>query len=259
MTTFNKVASVTLTFWVLKILATTLGETTGDLLAITVEMGYLVALIFTASFLCAVLAGQLSAERFYPFLFWAAIVCTTTVGTEISDMLDRTLHLGYTVGSLILASGLAATLVIWRFTAGEIRVFPIFRKREELFYWVAILFSNSLGTAFGDYLSDSLGLGYVTGAMITAAVILVVMALHFATRINHVVLFWVAFVFTRPFGATFGDFLTKPVDKGGLAFSTATASLIALVLMLAIISMARHPEADRRSIAEDERAKELDR
>jgi len=169
-------------------------------------------------------------------------------------MMDRTLGLGYTAGALLLASGLLATLAIWRWAEGEIRVFPIFEKREELFYWIAILFSNSLGTAFGDYLSDSLGLGYVTGAMITAAVIAVVMGLHFATRINHVLLFWIAFVFTRPFGATFGDFLTKPVDKGGLAFNTATASIIALILMLVIILMARYPEAHRKSGAEAGRA-----
>lgn len=200
------------------------------------------------------LQGQLAVKRFYPLLYWAAIVGTTTVGTEISDMMDRTLGLGYTAGALLLASGLLATLAIWRWAEGEIRVFPIFEKREELFYWIAILFSNSLGTAFGDYLSDSLGLGYVTGAMITAAVIAVVMGLHFATRINHVLLFWIAFVFTRPFGATFGDFLTKPVDKGGLAFNTATASIIALILMLVIILMARYPEAHRKSGAEAGRA-----
>ncbi len=259
MNKFNKVASVTFTFWLLKILATTLGETSGDLLAITLNMGYLAGLLITAGFLCVTLVGQLTVERFRPLLFWAAIVGTTTVGTEISDLMDRTLHLGYTAGSLILAGFLMTTLCIWRLTLGEIRVFPIFDRQEELFYWIAILFSNSLGTAFGDYLSDSLSLGYVTGALITAAVIIVVMSLHFATRINEILLFWIAFVFTRPFGATFGDFLTKPAAKGGLSLNTASASVIALALMLLIIAFssqsasARHPyDVEKRCRRQDD-------
>ncbi|GAB3680196.1 COG4705 family protein [Salinisphaera aquimarina] len=232
---WNKVAAVTLSFWVLKILATTLGETSGDLLAITLNLGYVAGLAITMVFLIAVLCAQLSASRFHAFLFWAAIVGTTTVGTEISDLMDRTLHLGYTGGSALLISGLLATLALWRWHQGRIRIHPITGRGEELFYWTAILFSNSLGTAFGDFLSDSAGLGYVTGALVTAGVIALVLLLHYATRLNHVLLFWVAFVFTRPFGATFGDFLTKPLAKGGLNFGTGQASAVTLALLVIVV------------------------
>ncbi|WP_423820643.1 hypothetical protein V5738_09890 [Salinisphaera sp. SPP-AMP-43] len=253
MPTLNKVAAITLWFWVLKILATTLGETSGDLLALTLHLGYVTSLALTLSTCLILLAGQLSAHRFHPFLYWAVIVGTTTAGTEISDMMDRSLQLGYPMGAAMLATGLIATLAIWRLTEGELQVFPIFRRRPELFYWIAILFSNSLGTAFGDFLSDSLGLGYISGALLTSAIIVGVLGLHYATRIDDNALFWIAFVFTRPFGATFGDFLTKPVAAGGLAFDTYLASAIAAALLIAIIigtggrearraQAARHPE-----------------
>lgn len=236
MTTLNKVAAVTLWFWIVKILATTLGETSGDLLAITLHLGYVAGLAITFSALLVLLVTQLAAARYYPFLYWAVIVGTTTVGTEISDLMDRTLHLGYPLGAAILASCLLVTLAIWRFIEGDMQVYPIVRRRRELFYWVAILFSNSLGTAFGDFLSDSLGMGYINGAVLTATVILVVFGLHYFTRINNVVLFWIAFVFTRPFGATFGDFLTKPTASGGLAFSTLVASAVVVAILIGIIA-----------------------
>lgn len=249
MTTFNKVAAITLWFWVLKILATTLGETSGDLLALTLHLGYVTSLSITLSACLIVLAGQLLAHRFHPFVYWAVIVGTTTAGTEISDMMDRTLQLGYPTGTALLAIGLLGTLTVWRLTEGELQVFPIFRRRPELFYWVAILFSNSLGTAFGDFLSDSLGMGYISGALLTSAIIVVVLALHYATRINDNALFWIAFVFTRPFGATFGDFLTKPVAAGGLAFDTSLASATALALLIAIIVCTGDREARRAHTA----------
>ncbi|HET7314336.1 hypothetical protein [Salinisphaera sp.] len=244
-TAFNKVATITLWFWVLKILATTLGETSGDLLAITLNLGYIAGLAIASSVLAVLLAAQLASSRFRPALYWAAIVGTTTAGTEVSDLMDRTLHLGYLLGAAILATCLLSTLGIWRLVEGELRVSPIVARRRELFYWTAILFSNSLGTAFGDFLSDSLGLGYISGAALTAAIIGVVVALHYTTRINGVALFWVAFVFTRPFGATFGDFLTKPTASGGLHFSTLTASAVAVMLMVIIIAATGRGDARR--------------
>ena len=166
------------------------------------------------------------------------IIATTTLGTEISDFIDRSLHLGYTVGSIILFSCLVVTLVLWYRRFKNLEVFPIVKRHKEVFYWIAILFSNSLGTAFGDYLSDVVGLSYLQGAMVTAGVIVVVVLLHYATRINEILLLWMAFIFTRPFGATFGDFLTKPVSKGGLDLGTLNASFVSTGLLLALIIVA---------------------
>lgn len=233
----NKVAEVTLAFWALKILATTLGETSGDLMAITLGAGYVAGLVIATAFFAIVLGAQLKANRFHALRYWSVIVGTTTLGTEISDLMDRTLGLGYPSGALILATGLLATLAVWYRTERGMRVHPITGRREELFYWLAILFSNSLGTAFGDMLSDTFGLGYINGALITAAVIALVIVAHFVTRLDELILFWIAFVFTRPFGATFGDFLTKPSANGGLDRSTLSASLVALALMLAILGL----------------------
>lgn len=227
----NKVAKITILFWIMKIIATTLGETLGDLLAHTLNLGYAFGLAITGIFFLMVLAIQLKAKKYIPVLFWLVIVGTTTVGTEISDFMDRTLHLGYLAGSLILITLLLNTLWIWNNKIGEIEVYPIFDKKVELFYWVAILFSNSLGTAFGDFLSDNVGLSYLQGAMVTAGVILIVVLLHYATKINHVILFWVAFIFTRPFGATFGDLLTKTNAEGGLDLGTIPATLVSVTFL----------------------------
>lgn len=228
---FNKVAEITLLFWVMKIIATTLGETLGDLLAQTFNLGYAIGLGITGIFFFIVLAVQLKVKKYFPAIFWLVIVGTTTVGTEISDFIDRTLHLGYFSGSLILITLLLNTLWIWHRTMGKIEVYPIFDKKTELFYWIAILFSNSLGTAFGDFLSDNVGLSYLQGAMVTAGVILIVVLLHYITKINHIILFWIAFVFTRPFGATFGDLLTKKSAEGGLDLGTVPATLISVALL----------------------------
>mgnify|MGYP002713055012 FL=1 len=230
-TNLNKVAKITLLFWVMKIIATTLGETLGDLLAQTLQWGYLIGLGITGLFFVLVLLLQLSATKYIPLLYWLVIVGTTTAGTEISDFMDRTLHLGYFAGSLILITLLLNTLWIWHKTIGKIEVYPIFNKKVELFYWIAILFSNSLGTAFGDFLSDNVGLGYLQGAMVTAGVIVIVVLLHYATKINRIVLFWIAFIFTRPFGATFGDFLTKKTAVGGLDLGTIPATLVSIALL----------------------------
>ena len=231
----NKVAQITLYFWIMKILATTLGETLGDLFSMTLNLGYLVSLIITMSVFIITLIIQLTSNKFYPILYWLVIVGTTTVGTEISDFMDRTLGLGYMLGSLILFSALLITLVIWYYQDKKIVVYPIFRAKEEVFYWVAILFSNSLGTAFGDFLSDNIGLSYLNGAFVTAGIITLVVALHYLTQLNQIFLFWLAFIFTRPFGATFGDFLTKPIIKGGLNLGTIPATLISAVLLLLLV------------------------
>ena len=229
--TVNKIAHVTALFWVIKILSTTLGEMSGDLLSQTLQLGYVAGLAITGAYLVAALFFQIRSSRYRPALFWAAIVGTTMVGTEISDLIDRTLGLGYVWGSVILAAGLFATLWFWYRREGNLRVDPITDRGAEVTFWIAVLFSNSLGTAFGDFLVDVVSLGYLPAALITSGVIGIVLALHYVRAFNEIALFWIAFVFTRPFGATFGDLLTKPVAKGGMNLGTAWGSLAALALI----------------------------
>lgn len=238
----NKVAKITLLFWIMKVIATTLGETLGDFFSMTLNLGYLKALAVMLIFFIATLLVQLSVKKYIPVFYWLVIIGTTTLGTEVSDFMDRTLHLGYAYGSLILFICLAGTLLLWKKRFNDLEVYPIANKGKEIYYWIAILFSNSLGTAFGDYLSDNMGLSYLAGALITASIIIIVISLHYFTKMNHVVLFWIAFVFTRPFGATFGDFLTKPLAKGGLALSTLYASLFSIFLMLILIVISHQKE-----------------
>lgn len=233
-TMMSKVAEVTAVFWLLKIIATTLGETAGDFVSMTLGVGCYAALAITVAVLVLVLFMQIKSTVYHPAMFWATIVATTTAGMEISDLMDRSLGLGYAVGSLILATGLLATLAVWYWRDGSLNVYPMFRKDTEITFWIAVVFSNSLGTAFGDFLVDNLGFHFLEGAFVTAGVIGLVILLHYFTRINHILLFWIAFIFTRPFGATFGDFLTKPLDIGGLNLPRDTASLIALALMVII-------------------------
>ncbi|MCJ7936221.1 MAG: hypothetical protein MUW56_21965 [Chryseobacterium sp.] len=242
MRTANKVASVTILFWLMKIIATTLGETLGDFISMTLNLGYATGIFVTLLFFIFVLSLQLILKKYIPAVYWMVIIGTTTLGTEISDFIDRTLKTGYLIGSLILFSGLVISLFLWYKKYKNLEVYPIFERNKELYYWTAILFSNSLGTAFGDFLSDNLGMGYLTGAFITGLIILIVVVLHYFTKINHVILFWIAFVFTRPFGATFGDLLTKPIAKGGLDLGTLNASMISLALMvlMIIISQRKH-------------------
>ncbi|AYZ35647.1 hypothetical protein EGY07_08715 [Chryseobacterium indologenes] len=242
MRTANKVAAVTALFWLMKIVATTLGETLGDFISMTLNLGYTTGILVTLSFFLIILSLQFKLKEYVPAVYWMVIIGTTTLGTEISDFIDRTLKAGYLAGSLILVTGLLTSLFLWYKKYHNLEVYPISERTKELYYWVAILFSNSLGTAFGDFLSDNLGLGYLTGAFITGCVILVVIVLHYGTKINHVILFWIAFVFTRPFGATFGDFLTKSLAKGGLDLGTVNASLISLALMtvMILISQKKH-------------------
>lgn len=219
----------------MKIVVTTLGETLRDYLSMTLDLGYLTRILITLIFFLVVLSIQLFTKKYIPVFYWLVIIATTTLGTEISDFLDRSLHLGYTLGSLVLFSGLILALILWNKKFKSLSVYPIFDKEKEIYYCIAILFSNSLGTAFGDYLSEVVGLSHLNGAMVTAGIILMVVLLHHQTKINHVILFWIAFIFTRPFGATFGDFLTKPLIKGGLDLGTFNSSIVSIILMTLLI------------------------
>ena len=229
---FSKVAPVTFFFWVLKISATTLGETAGDLLSMTLNVGYAASTVALMALFVAALAVQLRVRKYHPVIFWTVILMTSTAGTTMSDYMDRTLGLGYAKGALILASCLLAVLAVWRYSEKTLAVSNISTTRAELFYWAAILCSNTLGTALGDFLADDSGLGFVGGAALIGGLIALIALASFYTKINKVLLFWLAFVLTRPFGATFGDVLTKAPEKGGLGFGTVGSSLV-LALILA--------------------------
>lgn len=232
----NKVAKITLAFWIMKICATTLGETGGDLFSMTMKIGYEHSSIILLSLFLLTLIIQLSSKRFNPVLYWTVILSTSTAGTTMSDFMDRTLHLGYAKGSLILITCLISVLTIWFLSEKSLSVSNIHAPKVETFYWIAILFSNTLGTAFGDFLSDNLGLGFIGGAILVGSLIaLTVLAWRF-TKINSVVLFWIAFVLTRPFGATFGDLLTKPIQKGGLNFGTIGSSIILATILIVLVA-----------------------
>lgn len=231
----NKIATINLLFWLMKIVATTLGETLGDFISMTLNLGYSTGIVITGIFFFGLLFIQLKTKNYNPIVFWLVIIATTTLGTEISDFIDRSLHLGYTYGSLLLLLGLIITLFLWYMKYGNLNVSPIIENKKEIFFWITVLFSNSLGTAFGDYLGDVIGLSYLQGALLTALIIIIVVLLHNFTKLNEVFLFWLAFVFTRPFGATFGDFLTKPIAKGGLDLGTLQASLVSIFVMLIMI------------------------
>ena len=232
-----KVPEVTLVFWIIKIAATTLGETGGDTLSMSLNLGYLLSTgIFAAVFALAV-AAQIRAPRFHPWLYWATIIATTTVGTTLADFFDRSLGIGYSGGTAILAGLLLTSLWWWQRTLGTVSVQSVSTPRAEVFYWVTIMLSQTLGTALGDWTADSAGLGYTGGAAIFAALLVLVVAAYRWTRISRVALFWVAFVLTRPLGAVVGDWLDKPVTAGGLAFSrfaasTALLAFIALCLLV---------------------------
>ena len=231
----TKIPAITLLFWIMKITATTLGETGGDLLAQTMQVGYLTSTLIFFGFFIVMLFCQLVVKRYIPPIYWAVIVATSTAGTTMSDYMDRTLGLGYATGSLILVSMLVMVLVIWRLTEKSLSVTDIRSFRGEIFYWMAILFSNTLGTALGDFLADDSGLGFGGSALLITAVLALVVLAYYFTRISHVVLFWIAFVLTRPFGATFGDLLTKPQEKGGLGYGTQGSSLILFILLVVLI------------------------
>lgn len=233
--TANKVASITFAFWIMKICATTVGETGGDLLAQTMKVGYLVSTIILLGFFLTTLLFQLRAKSYHPWLYWAVILSTSTAGTTISDYMDRTLGLGYAAGSVIIASVLIAVLAIWKVRLGSLKVDHISDPKVETMYWLAILSSNTLGTALGDYLADSSGLGYLwSNALISSGIAMVVLA-YFTTKISRTILFWIAFVLTRPFGATMGDLLTKSHAKGGMDLGTLGSSAVLLAILAALI------------------------
>jgi uncharacterized membrane-anchored protein len=231
--TFSKVPELTLVFWIIKIFATTLGETGGDAVSMSMDLGYLVGTaIFAAIFLVAV-AVQIKAKHFHPVIYWTTIIATTTVGTTLADFADRSLGIGYTGGSTLLFALLMASLGIWYKTMGTVSVESVRSPKSEMFYWVTIMFSQTLGTALGDWTADSAGLGYSGSAVLFGALIALVAALYFWTKISRTVLFWAAFILTRPLGAVVGDFLDKPLAKGGLALSrySASAALLAFIVI----------------------------
>lgn len=233
----SKVPAVTLAFWVIKVIATTLGETGGDAVSMTLNWGYaLSSALFIAVFVVAV-AAQIAARRFHPFLYWGVIIATTTAGTTMADFADRSLGIGYPGGSLILFAGLMASLGVWYWCAGSIAVDTVVSPRIEAFYWTAILFSQTLGTALGDWMADSNGLGYERGALVFGAALVLVAAAYFFTNVSRTLLFWSAFILTRPLGATVGDFLDKPVSAGGLAIGRFDASAVLVVLIVGLIVM----------------------
>lgn len=231
----KKVPEITLLFWVMKICATTLGETAGDLLSQTLNVGYAISSLLLIGVFLATLTGQLLAKRYIPVLYWSVILATSTAGTTMSDYMDRTLGLGYAAGSAILVTILLIILTVWYRSEGTLSVTDIKTTRPELFYWTAILFSNTLGTALGDFLADDSGLGFGGGALLIGSLIAVVILVHYFTNISSVISFWIAFVLTRPFGATFGDLLTKSTDKGGLGFGTQGSSLILFGILAGLI------------------------
>jgi uncharacterized membrane-anchored protein len=245
----NKLPAITISFWIMKICATTLGETGGDMLSMTLKVGYAISSIILLSFFLVTLAAQLFSKKFHPVIYWLVILATSTAGTTMSDFMDRTLAVGYPVGSLILISLLITTLIIWKKVDGSLSVTNIRSLRSETFYWIAILISNTLGTALGDFLADSSGLGFSGGAFLIGSLLVVIILAYYFTKISHVVLFWIAFVLTRPFGATFGDLLTKPTAKGGFNFGTigSSAILFGILIVLIIISVIRLNSDEKRA------------
>jgi uncharacterized membrane-anchored protein len=233
----NKLPAITLSFWIMKICATTLGETAGDLLSMTLNVGYAVSSAILLSVFFATLVVQLSTKKFRPIIYWSVILATSTAGTTMSDFMDRSLGLGYATGSLILVTLLTTTLIIWKQTEKSLAVTNIKSQRGEIFYWTAILFSNTLGTALGDFLADDSGLGFAGGAILIGSLLAIIVLLFYFTKISHVVLFWLAFVLTRPFGATFGDLLTKTQEKGGLNFGTIGSSIILFTILVVLVAI----------------------
>ena len=242
----SKVPEVTLVFWIIKIAATTLGETGGDLVTMTFNWGYLAGTALFLALLIALVIAQILAKKFHPFLYWATIVASTTFGTTMADFADRSLGIGYTGGATLLFVSLIAVLGLWYWSEGTISVNTVSTPRVEAFYWAAITVSQTLGTALGDWMADTGGLGYGDGALVFAAGLAVIAGLYFWTSLSRVLLFWAAFILTRPLGATVGDFLDKPLNHGGLALSRPLASaVIAAFIVTCVVVLpqraGRHP------------------
>ena len=245
---FSKVPEVTLVFWIIKIAATTLGETGGDSVTMTLNWGYLAGTALFLGFLAVLVIAQILAKRFHPFLYWATIIASTTFGTTMADFADRSLGIGYTGGSALLLVCLFTVLGLWYWSEGTISVNTVTTPKVEVFYWAAITFSQTLGTALGDWVADTGGLGYQGGALVFAAGLAVIGGLYLWTKVSRVWLFWSAFIITRPFGATVGDFLDKPLNHGGLAFSRPIASAVIAIFIIACLLVlpqraGRHPGA----------------
>jgi uncharacterized membrane-anchored protein len=231
-TGLSKVPAVTLGFWIIKIAATTLGETGGDSVTMTLNWGYLVGTAIFLSALVVLVVLQIAAKKFHPLLYWATIVASTTFGTTMADFADRSLGIGYTGGSLLLLLCLLAVLGLWYWSLGSVSVETVNTPKVEAFYWAAITFSQTLGTALGDWMADSTGLGYQGGALVFAAALAIVAAFYYWTDVSRVLLFWAAFILTRPLGATVGDFLDKPTSHGGLDLSRPLASAVIAAFIL---------------------------
>jgi uncharacterized membrane-anchored protein len=250
--TLSKVPAVTLGFWIIKIAATTLGETGGDTVTMTLNWGYLAGTVLFLALLVALVVAQILAIRFNPFLYWATIVASTTFGTTMADFADRSLGIGYTGGASLLVACLAGVLALWYGSEGTISVNTVTTPKVEAFYWAAITISQTLGTALGDWMADTGGLGYEGGALVFAAGIAAIVGLYAWTRLSRVLLFWAAFILTRPLGATVGDFLDKPVSNGGLALSRPIASAVIAVFIVACILLipqraGTHPRTPARA------------
>jgi uncharacterized membrane-anchored protein len=253
---FTKVPEITLGFWIIKIFATTLGETGGDTVTMTLNWGYLAGTALFLGLLIALVIAQILAKRFRPFLYWATIVASTTFGTTMADFANRSLGIGYTGGTALLLACLVAVLGLWYWSQGTVSVNTVSTPKVEAFYWAAITFSQTLGTALGDWMADTGGLGFGGGALVFAAGLAVIAALYFWTNASRVLLFWAAFILTRPFGATVGDFLDKPMTQGGLALSRPLASAVIAAFIVACLLVlpqraGRHPKpyrSGRRSI-----------
>jgi uncharacterized membrane-anchored protein len=239
----SKVPAVTLVFWVIKILATTLGETGGDAVSMSMELGYLLSSgIFAVIFLIAVIA-QIFAKQFHPVIYWTTIIATTTVGTTLADFADRSLGIGYTGGTALLFFLLMASLFIWYRTLGTVAVGSVSSPKAEIFYWVTIMFSQTLGTALGDWTADTGDLGYGGSAVVFSAMLVAIAVAYYRTTLSHTVLFWAVFILTRPLGAVVGDFLDKPIAKGGLELNRYSASAVILILIVMLVFIFRQKAA----------------
>ena len=241
----SKVPELTLLFWIIKILATTLGETGGDAVSMSMNLGYLVSTgIFAVIFIVAVIA-QISAKKFHPTLYWTCIIATTTVGTTLADYADRSLGIGYLGGTAILFTLLMASLIVWYRVLGSISVDSVSSPKSEMFYWVTIMFSQTLGTALGDWMADTAGLGYGGAAIVFSAVLMLIVVFYYATNMSRTLLFWAAFIMTRPLGAVIGDFLDKPVSHGGQELSRYLASTVLLVAITLCLFIFSHRAATK--------------
>ncbi len=242
---FAKVPEVTLLFWIIKIAATTLGETGGDAVSMSMNLGYLVSTGIFAVIFIIVVGVQIVAERFHPYVYWATIIATTTLGTTLADFVTRSIGIGYLGGSTILLVLLLASLGLWYRVMGTVSGDSVNTPKSEMFYWMTIMFSQTLGTALGDWTADTAGLGYLGAAAIFGGLLILVASAYFWTRISHTALFWAAFVLTRPLGAVVGDFLDKPIASGGLALSRYTASIVLLVFIVGCLVLFKQKPASK--------------